>query len=336
MKTTADRAYIYAKACGIIGTSFVGPRVRRLLEINRLSDLDRLLFPDAYEDLPERELLIHIEQKIIKRTIHQINSLVKTQQHIPQFITLLIRSYEYADIKLLISALLEKESSPPSHTDLGRFTTVRFNAYPDLKAMLSGTDFEWILAQVPTSQSENIRLQAELDRRYYSKLWEALQHTADPSIHFIKEIIAEEIRLKNVLWALRLKHYYQFETADIADFLLTIYDGKHSLVKAALSCVDKPIDQYASWSSFEYAALLNPEEPGTFWRLDIPYVQRKAALYLYKKARIFFRRSPFSLNTTACFIKLKQFEEDLLISLAEGISLGLSGREVLTMLEVLP
>jgi vacuolar-type H+-ATPase subunit C/Vma6 len=335
MKSTAERAYIYAKACGIIGKSFVGPRIRRLQDVNRLSDLDRLLFPDSYEDLPERELLVRLEKRIIARTTNQIHLLLKTQQTIPKFIELLLRSYEYADVKLLVSALMEKENLPPPHADLGRFTTVHFEKYPDPKAMFAGTDFEWILDTLPETQSDNMRLQAELDQRYYAALWDELNRISDPAIRYIKEIIAEEIELKNILWALRLKFYYNFDKPSIEALLLHVQDGKRSLVKTALSCIDKPGDQFAPWTSFEYQSLLNPEEPGTLWRLNVPYVQRKAALLLYKKARTYFLRSPFSLNTTACFIKLKQFEEDLLISLAEGISLGLSGREVLSMLEVL-
>jgi len=112
MKSTADRAYIYAKACGIIGKSFIGPRIRRLQDINRLSDLDRLVFPELYRELPERELLVDLEKRIIQRTSNQINLLLKTQQSIPRCIELLVRSYEYADVKLVVSSLMERNSFP--------------------------------------------------------------------------------------------------------------------------------------------------------------------------------------------------------------------------------
>jgi len=335
MNSTAERAYIYSKACGIIGKSFVGPRIRRLQDITRLSDLDRLIFPNSYEDLPERELLIRLEKRIIARTTDQISLLLKTQQSIPHFIGLLVRSYEYADVKLLVSALMDKRDLPPSHTDLGRFTTVHFDKYPDPKALFTGTDFEWLIDNIPDNQSANMQIQAELDRRYYTQLWNELCNISDPNIRFIKEIIADEIELKNILWALRLNYYYHFDKTSIEPLLLDLYDRKRSLVKAALECIDNPVDQYSAWASFKYISLLNPEEAGTFWRINIPHIQRKAALLLYKKTRAYFHRSPFSLNTTACFIRLKQFEEELLISLAEGISLGLSGRDVLSMLEVL-
>lgn len=334
MNSTADRAYIYAKACGIIGKSFVCNRIKRLQDINRLSELDRLIFPNDFVELPEKELLIAFQKKVIARTTHQINQLLKTQPSIPRFIELLVRSYEYADVKLILSALIDKEPQPPSHADLGRFGTVHYEKYPDLKGMFSGTDFEWLIKELEENQNNLVKLHIEIDQHFYSILWNELQKVYNADIKYIRDIISDEIVLKNILWALRLSYYYHFEKKDIEPLLLNLSDGKHSLSQAARDCLDLPFDQFSAWNNFKYAFLINPEESGTFWRLDVPYVQRKAALLLYRKARIYFRRSPFSLNTTACFIKLKQFEEDLLISLAEGVSLGLSGREVLSMLEV--
>jgi hypothetical protein len=43
---------------------------------------------------------------------------------------------------------------------------------------------------------------------------------------------------------------------------------------------------------------------------------------------------PFSVNAEFCYIKLKQFEEDLLTSVAEGLGLGMGGNDVFNLLEV--
>jgi hypothetical protein len=51
-------------------------------------------------------------------------------------------------------------------------------------------------------------------------------------------------------------------------------------------------------------------------------------------ARLYFRRRPISIDTPACFIKLKQYEEDLLTSVAEGLGLGIPGRDVFSLLEL--
>jgi hypothetical protein len=44
------------------------------------------------------------------------------------------------------------------------------------------------------------------------------------------------------------------------------------------------------------------------------------------------RRSPFTLDTVCCFIKLKQFEKEILTSVAEAARLGLSGGDALAIL----
>jgi hypothetical protein len=51
-------------------------------------------------------------------------------------------------------------------------------------------------------------------------------------------------------------------------------------------------------------------------------------------ARKAFRSNPSSLDTIFCFIKIKQFEEDVLTSSAEGLGLGMASREVFGMLGV--
>ena len=64
------------------------------------------------------------------------------------------------------------------------------------------------------------------------------------------------------------------------------------------------------------------------------YVQNESAKYLYRLAQRLFHRRPFAVDTAACFIKIKQFEEDLLTSVAEGLGFGMTAQDVLAMWEV--
>ena len=43
---TGERAFAYAKACGIIGKSFIGKRISALGKLHSLNELDRLVFPE--------------------------------------------------------------------------------------------------------------------------------------------------------------------------------------------------------------------------------------------------------------------------------------------------
>ena len=115
----------------------------------------------------------------------------------------LVRSYEYADLKAALAALAGNEREPPVFTDLGRFSTVNFRAWPDLAAMLRGTEFGFLQDDPAPSgaahtDDEHTRLQTALDVYYYTKLWEALH--AVPARDRVEsgKILAEEITLRNV------------------------------------------------------------------------------------------------------------------------------------------
>jgi hypothetical protein len=94
------------------------------------------------------------------------------------------------------------------------------------------------------------------------------------------------------------------------------------------------LDNSADWDRWRWVKFLNRRVPGESWAADPRYFQNAAAQYLYRLARLSFRHRPFALDTAACFIKLKLFEEDLLVSVAEGISLGMGSQETLDLMGV--
>jgi hypothetical protein len=112
--------------------------------------------------------------------------------------------------------------------------------------------------------------------------------------------------------------------------------NRASLTADALAAFPPALDSRSDWLKWKRAGFLNPEQSGVSWKVDPRYFQNAAAAYLYRLARRSFRRNPFSLDTVLCFIKLKQFEEDFLTSMAEGLGMGLSAQDVFTLLEVDP
>jgi len=69
------------------------------------------------------------------------------------------------------------------------------------------------------------------------------------------------------------------------------------------------------------------------WTANPRYFQNAASQYLYHLAMKSFHRSPMSVSATFCFIKIKQFEEDILTSVAEGLALGMDSTSVFKLLE---
>ncbi|MDR2758006.1 MAG: V-type ATPase subunit [Spirochaetaceae bacterium] len=343
-----SRAYAFAKACGIIGKSFVGKGISRLGPITRLTELDRLVFPQTSRDLPERELLVDLERRIIGRTVKQMSALVLSFRKPPELLLRLVRAYEYGDIKSILSAIAGGEVKAPEFTDLGALGTVNFKAYPDLAAMVKDTEFAFLLEENIHADKDGILLQTKLDRQYYTLLWNSLFSLPGKDRTAIKKILAEEISLRNASWALRLRAYYGMAPEEIKNILIPIRIGKKYIPQDASNATDKTLaddaevslsmalDSRPDWEKWNRVEFLNPEKPGESWNADPRYFQNAASQYLYHLARQFFHRNPFSIDTVSCFIKLKQFEEDLLTSVAEGLGLGLSAKDVFAMLEVEP
>jgi vacuolar-type H+-ATPase subunit C/Vma6 len=347
MPGTGERAFAYAKACGIIGKSFVGKRAAALGGVTRLSELDRLVFPAASRDLPEKELLVDLEARLIKRVVDSIVAIVDSFRKPPELLSLLIRSYEYADLKSALTAAAGG-TGKPAFTDIGRFATVDFSAWPDIEAMIKGTEFEFLTEKKsgaegdaggnsgPRAAITGISAQTELDRRYYQDLWKALRKLPPRDRKATEHILSEEISLRNVVWALRLRTYYGMNADETRRHLIDIdasLKGKPvSLAADAFACLEFPLDSRPAWNAWRRQDFLNPDRGE--WKLDPRYFQNTASRYLYRLARQAFRSNPSSLDTVFCFIKIKQFEEDVLTSNAEGLGMGMPSREVFAMLGV--
>jgi vacuolar-type H+-ATPase subunit C/Vma6 len=361
MTDFGERSYAYAKASGIIAKSFVGKRVRDLERAGRLSELDRLVFSAGAKNLPEKELLRDLEKRIISREVNSIVSIARSFSHPPEFFKLLIRSYEYADLLSAINAAKEKEVKAPAHVDLGLFQTVNFEAWPDIPKMIEGTAFKFLLEKLGklNADKSGFSLQSVLDQHYYTALWKALFLLPESDRQAAEKILSDEISLKNASWALRLRVFYQLPPKIIKQYLVDIPEDKRgpsarylrlwrhepdwekkpreasaSLVHEAIVSLDYQLDDYSDWSSWRWKDFLNPQVESRHWQADPRFFQNAASRYLYNLARHNFRLNPSSLDTIFCFIKLKQFEEDILTSSVEGLGIGMSIKDTLSMLGV--
>jgi vacuolar-type H+-ATPase subunit C/Vma6 len=323
----------------------VSKRISRLAAVSRLSELDRLVFPGSGRELPERELLPDMERRFAERAVQSIGAIIGCFSRPPEFLVRLIRGYEYADLKSVLGALSgypENGRAAPPFTGLGRFQTVNFKAWPDLAEMIKGTEFTAILegegfkvkeGSRSKKDSGDISLQTSLDRFYYKKLWEALMALPRSDRRFSEKILADEISLRNAAWTLRLRTYYRMQGEEVKNHLVSVEQKNMRRSFQENAPLDFPLDSRAEWKGWRWESLLNPAEDGE-WTADPRHFQNAASRRLYGMALHKLRLHPFSLDAIFCFIKLKQFEEDLLTSAAEGAGLGMSGRDVFAVLEV--
>jgi len=347
-----DSGYAYAKAAWIIGKSFLGKGFARLAGIHTINELDRLIFPDQYRELLGRELVADMETRIINRSVRQIISVISSYTEPPKLLTRMIKSFEYSDLKECFAHIAGKKEAIPVISDIGRFKTVRFENFPNAEAMLKKTEYESLLSEELKSLKSGKALtpanltsiETKLDYRFYQGLIECLSQLSGEDQEIMQKLLADEISLRNCIWALRLRTYYQKTELETAKYLMdfklpeankvySIYQKK-SLAAEALKSLELPLDEIKSWRGWRWEKFLNPEETGIHWSVNPRYFQNAAARYMYHLAYHNFHASPMSVSAIFCFIKLKQFEEDLLTSVAEGLALRMDSSVVFKLLEV--
>ncbi len=332
MTDSGERSYAYAKACALIGKSYLSSRVNSLLGIKRLSELDHLIFPQTPDDLPERPLSTRFERRLFDRSAERIAKILKAFNKPPAFLIRLLRVYEYTDVKACLAALSDGKKNAPPYTALGEYGTVRFSAYPDWLAMVADTEFA--VFEAPAASTRLSETENAIDAAYYKALWADISRLPGRERNSCAALIAEELALKNVMTSLRLRVYYRSSEEELEARLINPDPRKAEFTSAARQCVNFPLDQREEWAKWPYAKLLNPPVQGEYWSIDPRYIQNAAARYLYKNALVRFRFHPFGLDGLAAFVRLLQYEEDLLTSVAEGLTIGVSVKDVYSALGV--
>jgi len=134
---------------------------------------------------------------------------------------------------------------------------------------------------------------------------------------------------------LRLRTYYSMKDSEVEQHLIAI-ENNPRLCEDALTALEFSLDSRSDWEKWKRRQFLNSDAHTGLWRADPRHFQNSASQYLYRLALRNFRLRPSSLDTVFCFIKLKQFEEDLLTSYAEGLGMGMTVKDVLSTLELAP
>ncbi|MCL2277260.1 MAG: V-type ATPase subunit [Treponema sp.] len=336
-----DSGYAYAKAGWLVGKSWLGQRASILTSPRTLTELDRLIFPDNYRELPGRELLPSLEKRIIARSVRQILSVVNSYSNPPKLLIRMLKGFEYGDLKECLAHIAGGNNSLPVISDIGRFKTIRFNAFPDVSAMIKKTEFESLLSGDIKSIKAGMDLtdiDAKLDWRFYQSLIESLSQLDQEDRETAARIVADEVSLRSCLWALRLRSYYNKSEAETRKYLFDfklpgfIRQNKTSLSYEAKQSLEFSLDFRENWRGWRWEKFLNQEQASVHWKADPRYFQNSASRHLYHLSYRGFHSSPMSVSAIFCFIKLKQFEEDLLTSVAEGLALGMESAAVFKML----
>lgn len=317
MDRTGADAFVFSKACGIYASSYVGPRARKLFEIKHLSELWNLLFKDELPLVPEGMLALLIERKASERSVANFSSLLAYYDKPDPVSCALLSLYDYNNVKTASASLALGIKDAPFMVDIGPYSIIDRTKWPALAEMTKGGPLAWY-DRVP-EEGELVVWENRLDHEYYENLWRAVRslHGADRAS--TERPIREEIILQNIVWAMRLKVYYEKTKEEIELLLMAGEMGKDALDAAGF-----PVDSWSEWKSWKYSWLLNPHEEGVPWSLDPRWVQLAADNYLYRLSLRSFHQNPFTPGVLVSLFKIMQLEEQMIRVATEGIRLGAS------------
>ncbi len=320
--------YVYAKTSGMLAKAFVGARANRLFQAKNLADLWHIVFNTSAPTKPETYLAKAIEKEAEDRFIKEYVSLMDSFGKPEPVALQLLHSFDFANIKKINFALRTGEKKLPDITDIGSFSQINYRAWPKLSKMTAGGKFDWFSSVV---EAKDVKFfEHKLDAQYVAELWQAVQKTKGEARESIEELIKEQLIFNNIIWALRLRLYYDMPADEIVDYLA----GSGSkpvkddiLIKPVVKILNKSLDIYSEWSSWTYADLLNPADDTATWVIDPRYLQRAANNRVHKMALRMFHRFPCSSACLVPWFMIRQLELDYICTATEGLRLDVDTEE---------
>ena len=331
MDNSAASAFVYAKLCGMLSKSYVGEKATKLFSVKSLNELWGLLFSEEVPAVPEVLLAKKIEENAQKKFISEYVKLLSCYSKPSPLLVSLLRSYDYENIKEIGAALCFKEEKIPKITDIGEFSEINYDEWPDIAKMTANSSFAWY-DKVPKVQEQQAN-DTKLDQQYVKELASALKKLPIRERNVILPIFRQEYILKNIIWTMRLRVYYGLKKEDILPRLAYVSGNCDTdiIASPAIKIMDYPIDSYAEWANWEYRDLLNPNEEGAVWNLDPRWVEGAARKLDNRNAEKMFHRYPESALPMVCFFKMKSHELGCIRSIAEGMRMNVDSQQIMAL-----
>ena len=323
-------SFSYAKAAGLLSKAFVKDRTRLLFENESLADLWTLLFKEPAPLVPETILAHQIEERAFSDFLSQYLFFLNQYDKPPLILTDKLKRYEVENLKEIVGALCSGEKELPHLLDLKDFSKINLKAWPDLAKMTEGTDYQW-LKKLPQADEQQ-KIEFELDLRLLRENWKAINncHGDDKQGHI--QLFLDEFVIKNIIWALRLKLFYEMPQEQIVENLFYVTDSpdKNDPVAApALKVLNFDVQRHSDWEKWEFAKYLNPYEPGAVWCVDPVWIERRYIEHQAVTAMQIFHRYPMEDVALAAWFKVKSYELTCIRTAVESLRLNINSREAM-------
>lgn len=330
MDYSGASSYIYSKVCALVSKAFAGENAVRLFNAKSLSEMWELIFSSPVPQIPEQLLADKIETEAVKKFVSDYKSLLQLYSKPDSFLVELLRRYEVTNIKVMSAALSLGEQKIPRVVKLGEYDVLNYDAWPDLKKITEGSVFAWY-DHVP-SLDERRLMDYKLDLQELKILWNAVQKVGDSSRKALVEYFTEEYKSQNMLWALRLKVYYEMSDKEILENLFYITDSPSKndpLCNNAIEIFGKQIDNYDDWKKWRYAKYLNPHQEGLPWKIDPMWIEQKLKLGEYSRAKRVLHQYPLTYAPLVMYFRIKLQELNVIRAATEAFRLNADKSEAM-------
>lgn len=328
-KSTA-LAFSYPKAAGLLSRSFVNDRAHLLFNAESLADLWGLLFNEPAPLVPETMLARQIEERAFDNFLSQYIFFLNQYDDAPLILTSKIKRFEADNLKQIIDALCAGKTECPHLLDLKDYSTINIKAWPDLAKMTAGTEYEWI-KQVP-ELSERQALEFKIDLQLLRQNWNAIEscHGADREGH--EKLFLDEFIIRNIVWALRLKLFYEMPQDQILKNLFYVTDAATKddpVAGPAIKALSFDVNNYSDWEHWKYSEFLNPYEPGQVWCVDPVWIERRYTGHQAVLASQIFHHYTMEDAALAAWFKIKSYELTCIRTAVESLRLNIGSSEAM-------
>lgn len=324
MHDPTTKEYVYAKAHGMWATSFLVGRDNEVRALKNVQDLYRAVFSEDPPLVPEAKLTDLIEEKLTLRTIRDFTRLLSMYDHSYPLLNLLLYEYELINLKIALSQLQQKNEDASFIIDIGSYSPLNWSAWPSLKDVTENSIFSFFSSVV--SQEKQVAKEIELDDAYYLALWQALNSSSIADYQACSKLVLKEFLLKNIVWMLRLRTYYDYRGEALRKLLLGSWTEKSKklLLHPLEDVIDTPLTDRDAWKSWRYEWLINPIQENEVWKLDPRYAQSVADRYLFNLALHNFHNCDNPVSLLFSFFKLKRAEEYFVRQTLEKLKVGMN------------
>jgi vacuolar-type H+-ATPase subunit C/Vma6 len=315
MNRVSRYAFINGKMHGIMAKSFLDERLQTLLHLTSLLDLSRILFPGSDAAPGDRELIHSVQRKFEETILSSLLRLLSVFPKPPELLVQVIREYDYRNLKALIRNRLAP-ANPLRLWNIGTYGRAPSETEGFPKS-LEKTPYADLIDKI--GKESLFEIEFSLDKRYYAELLQAVKNLSKSEKKLIEPLIREEIVLQNILWALRLRFYFNRSEEETKEHLFP-FDFTE-IIRYVEKMYELPSDYSEQWKEWKYSDLVIFNSEG---RIDLGETELRAMKRIYKKIRHAFFHYPFHLASVYAFFRLKHYEARMIQSVTEGVRMGLA------------